>query len=125
MERLRLLERLRLPLAGAAVALLLVFLAMATRSRPPVEIEYDIVYSDSIPDPSAIGMCAMGRASGAMEGQIVGLVERAGSEKRQFRIRSLTSPGAEYVMEAGSVQVVKCPDAAVGTPLSSRGRSSR
>jgi hypothetical protein len=116
------MKRLRWSLAAAAVALLLVFLTLATRSRPPVEIEYDIVYSDSVPDPRAIGMCAMGRASGTLEGQIVGLVERQGSNHHQFRIRSLTNPGAEYVMDAGSVQVVKCPGAAGDQPASPRGQ---
>ncbi len=114
-----------MPLAAAAAIVLIVFLAMATRSRPPAVMEYDIVHSDSIPDPSAIGMCALGRASGTVEGEIVGLVERQGSEKQHFRIRSLTSPGAEYVMEAGSIQVVKCPDAALETPMSSRGQAPR
>jgi hypothetical protein len=119
------MERLRMPLAAVAVAVLLVFLVMATRSRPPAEIEYDIVYSDSVPDPSAVGMCALGRDSGTVEGEIIGLVERQGSDKQHFRIRSLTNPGAEYVMEAGYIQVVKCPDAAVDTPMSSRGQVPR
>jgi hypothetical protein len=114
------MKRLRWLLAAAAVALLLIFLAVATRSRPPVEIEYDIVYSDSIPDPRAIGMCAMGRASRTVEGQIVGLVERPGSDRHQFRIRSLTNPAAEYVMDASNVQVVKCPASA--PPASSGGQ---
>jgi hypothetical protein len=117
------MKRLRLPLAAVALALLLIFLAIATRSRPPVEIEYDLVYSDSVPDPRAIGMCAMGRASGTLEGQIVGLVGRQGSDQHQFRIRSLANPGAEYVMDASSVQVVKCPGATGGQPAGSRGQA--
>jgi hypothetical protein len=94
---------------GALVALALV-LVSTSRSRPaPVEVP-DLVLSDSTPDPRAVGMCARGRDTGRTEGVIVGLVRREDSDQLHFRVQSREHAGAEYVMAAVDVQVVKCED---------------
>lgn len=97
-------------IGAAAFALLLVFLALASRSRPAEVVEPEFVLSDSVADPQAVGMCAMSRATGAVEGNIVGLTGSEGEDFHQFRVRSRTNPGAEYVMDAAHVQVVNCDD---------------
>jgi len=94
----------------ASLILLLSFLVVAARSRPPKQIEPEFLYSDSIADPRAIGMCALGRQSGVVEGIIVGVVRQEGKDRLQFRVRSQQNATAEYVMDASSVQVVVCPE---------------
>jgi hypothetical protein len=111
------MQRKSVWIALGAMAVLLLVTVTATRSRPTEVVVPEMVFSDSVPDPRAVGMCARNRASGTIEGVIVGLVKTEASEKLQFRVRSDEHPGAEYVMPAASVQVVKCDDpvaAAIG-----------
>ncbi|CAN5616789.1 hypothetical protein BH23GEM6_BH23GEM6_02670 [soil metagenome] len=102
----------RVSVAIASLIVLLAFIVMAARSRPPKQVEPEMVYSDSIGDARAVGMCAMGRESGTVEGIIVGMIRQEGHQRLQFRVRSQQNSSAEYVMDASSVQVVTCPDSA-------------
>jgi len=106
----------RVAVAIASLIVLLGFIMLATRSRPPKQPEPEFLYSDSVADPRAIGMCAMGRQSRVVEGVIVGLVRQEGQERLQFRVRSQQNASAEYVMDASNVQVVACPDPAATRP---------
>ncbi len=106
--------RRRLVWAGAILLMLGVTL-LVSRSRPArgttAELP-EMILSDSVPDPRAVGMCARSRKTGQVEGEIVGLVQREVAEQPQYRVRSREHPGAEYVMAGGMVQVVNCDDTA-------------
>lgn len=93
-----------------AVGAALVVAVFASRSRPAVREVPELVRSDSVADPDAVGMCGMNRRTGQVEGRIEALVQREGRDRPHFRIRSLTNPSATYVMDPADVQVVECSD---------------
>jgi hypothetical protein len=98
-----------------SILLLLVVTLVATRSRPTRSATTELpemILSDSVPDPRAVGMCARSRATGQLEGEIVGLVQREGSDQLQYRVQSREHRGAEYVMAGSMVQVVNCEETA-------------
>jgi hypothetical protein len=105
---IRVVRARRRSLAGLALLLLLALAVFMARSRPPRAAEPDLVRSDTIADPSAVGLCARNRESGAVEGRIEALVELEGSDRPHYRVRHLTNPGAVHIMNPAAVQVVKC-----------------
>jgi hypothetical protein len=124
MKRLSEAVRRRLLWAGAIV-LTLVVAAAVSRSRPTPDVRAELpemIFSDSVPDPRAVGLCARSRATGVVEGEIVGLVQRAPEEVPRYRVRSREHAGAEYVMEGAMVQVVKCEDTTTVALPTRRGR---
>jgi hypothetical protein len=61
-------------------------------------VDAELIASDSVGDPRAVGMCAMNRETGEVVGVIVALSEPDAAGRRSFHVRSRRNPHAEYVM---------------------------
>lgn len=91
------------------VALLLLGAVLCSRHTTRPEPEPRVIRSDSVADAAAVGMCALNRDTGNMEGRIVGIASPAPDEPARYRVRRLDNPAAEYLMFPTDVQVVRCP----------------
>jgi hypothetical protein len=106
-------KRLAAGALGAVLLLLLVwFLAGVQGSRPPAERLGDgrLIEADTLPDADAVGLCAVLRASGVVEGRIIGITGSPGTERPRYRIQSLTNPAVEHAVDPRAIRVVPCDE---------------
>jgi hypothetical protein len=67
-----------------------------------------LIGGDSLPDPAAVGLCALERESGVVRGRIVRVVRTAASDSARYLVRDLQNPAAEYVVDPATIHLVEC-----------------
>lgn len=68
----------------------------------------EYVVSDSLIHAEAVGLCAVSRETGVLQGVIVGVDSVHASRPPQYRIQRLNNPSAEYLHVPTAVYVVRC-----------------
>lgn len=67
-----------------------------------------VILSDSTARPDAVGMCAMDRETGAVEGRIAAIAPAPVTGELRYRIERLDNPGVSNLVAPAAVQIVAC-----------------
>jgi hypothetical protein len=103
--------------SGTLAALLLAVLALAAcRSEEPEQeaiIGVDTAEATGTPGDEVVGLCAVNRQSGTLEGRIVRRIERDTLEGMWYRVEPLQEQGTAFEVKAEAVHLDTC-ERAVG-----------
>jgi hypothetical protein len=112
---------------AAVAGVVLVLLAASALRRPAPEPEAEIITAREADEDTlvarrdAIGLCAINRQTGVLEGQIVEVVERGGAAESRYRVGPLGGGGPTVDVRADAVHLDLCERAATlqrdGTPV--------
>jgi hypothetical protein len=113
--------RTAVALAGGLVVLLVAAALLlagrgAAEPEPTIISAHDPDTAEPVVTPEAVGMCALNRRSGALEGTIVGVADGVPAGEPHFVVRSLDGTGREYRIRSAAVHIDLCERALVTTP---------
>lgn len=109
-------------IVAAVITAVIVAVWLFGRSSAPPEPAPQIVSSptvESVPadaDPNAIGLCALNRVSGVLEGQIIGIVPAQGGAR--YHVQALDDPRQAFHVRPEAVLLDHCERAIQADPSS-------
>jgi hypothetical protein len=103
----------------STLALLLTAAACATGEEPEPLIISTLDAADDtvVVPPEAVGMCAVNRRTGALEGQVVAVLEAEGEDAARYEVVALNDTTRAFRVRAGAVHLDLCERAAASDPL--------
>jgi hypothetical protein len=106
----------RLPVVITCTVVMVAGCEAVADDEPIIISTLDIAADTVIVPAEAVGMCAINRKTGLLEGQVVRVLDSTGGDETRYEVESLENPARSTHMRASAVHLDLCERAAGGEP---------